>query len=63
MHFSNVLESAGHSWVRALKWNSRFLLISSNDHMFHPSDLVCSFIKNNKQLLKTMERCVNFSYI
>lgn len=39
------------------------VIIRSNDHMFHPSDLGFSFIKNNKQLLKTMERCINFSYI
>lgn len=39
------------------------VIIRSNDHMFHRGDLVFSFIKNNKQLLKTMERCLNFNYI
>ena len=33
----------------------------SNDRMFHFTELIFSFMKNNKQLFKTMERWVKFS--
>ena len=39
------------------------VIIRSNDHMFHLSGLIFSFIKNNNQPFKTMERWINFSYI
>lgn len=32
------------------------LIIRSNDRMFHLTELISSFMKNNKQLFKTMER-------
>ena len=37
------------------------VITRSNDRMFHLTELTFSFMKNNKQLFKTMERCINFS--
>lgn len=37
------------------------LITRSNDRMFHLTELIFSFMKNNKQLFKSMERRVNFS--
>lgn len=32
------------------------LITRGNDSMFHLTELIFSFMKNNKQLFKTMER-------
>ena len=37
------------------------VITRSNDRMFHFTELIFSFMKNNKQLSTTMERWVNFS--
>lgn len=49
------LEPADHDWDHALKWNSSLLLVVMTACSYF------SFMKNNKQLFKTMERRVNFS--